>query len=529
MTPVPDRTEQSALTSTSHSGDAEASSDTATGRLAVDLRGIRKEFPGVIACDGADLSVRAGTIHALLGENGAGKTSLVNVLGGVYLPDDGEIWVHGVQQQFHSPADAISAGIGMVYQEFRLVPTLTVAENVVLGSAPRYLNMAEINERVAQLAATYSLDADPTRPVWQLSVGERQRVEILKALWRDADVLVLDEPTAVLTPAEAADLGITLRAMADRGRSVIYISHKLDEVLSVCDEATVLRGGVTVAQSGSLADVGRSDLAQMMVGEAADHVARPARQPRGDIVLALEGISALSDRGLPALREVDLDIHAGEIIGVAGVSGNGQKELAEAIAGLRPLTSGTVHLLGADVGSASPRERARGGLAYVPEDRLGVGLAPHMSVVDNAVLRSYSAMRRGIMLDLRRCEAFCEGLVERFGVRVGRLHEDVRALSGGNLQRLLLGRELTGEPKVLLAAQPTRGLDVAGIAAVLEQIVAQRSAGVGVLLISEDLDELLALSDRLVVMYEGGIAARLDPSTTTRAEVGAAMAGGGGR
>ncbi len=496
--------------------------------MAVDLRGIRKEFPGVVACDGADLAVRAGTIHALLGENGAGKTSLVNVLGGVYLPDGGEIWVHGKQQQFHSPADAIAAGIGMVHQEFRLVPTLTVAENVVLGSAPRYLNMTQITERVAHLAATYSLDADPTRPVWQLSVGERQRVEILKALWRDADVLVLDEPTAVLTPAEAADLGLTLRAMADRGRSVIYISHKLDEVLSVCDEATVLRGGVTVAQPGSLAGVERSDLAQMMVGETAAEVRRPAGQPSGDVVLALDGIAALSDRGFPALHSVDLDLHAGEIVGVAGVSGNGQKELAEAIAGLRPVTSGSVRLLGTDITGASPRTRSRSGMAYVPEDRLGVGLAPHMSVVDNAVVRSYRAMRRGVLLDLRRCEDFCKGLVERFGVQVGRLHSDVSALSGGNLQRLLLGRELTGEPKVLVAAQPTRGLDVAGIAAIQEQIVAQRSAGVGILLISEDLDELLALSDRLIVMYEGRIAARLDPTTSSRAEVGTAMAGGGG-
>ena len=502
------------------------SSPELTTSFAVDLRGIRKEFPGVVACDGADLSVRAGTIHALLGENGAGKTSLVNVLGGVYLPDGGEIWVHGEQQQFHSPADAIAAGIGMVHQEFRLVPTLTVAENVVLGSAPRYLNMTQIAERVAHLAATYSLDADPTRPVWQLSVGERQRVEILKSLWRDADVLVLDEPTAVLTPAEAADLGLTLRAMADRGRSVIYISHKLDEVLSVCDEATVLRNGVTVAQPGSLAGIERSDLAQMMVGEAAAQVSRPAKQPNGDVVLALEGISALSDRGFGALHSVDLNVHAGEIVGVAGVSGNGQKELAEAIAGLRSVTSGTVRLLGDDLTGASPRARSREGLAYVPEDRLGVGLAPHMSVVDNSVVRSYPTLSRGLMLDLRRCEEFCEGLVQRFGVQVGRLHEDVSALSGGNLQRLLLGRELTGEPKVLVAAQPTRGLDVAGIAAIQEQIVAQRSAGVGVLLISEDLDELLALSDRLIVMYEGRIAARLDPTTTSRAEVGAAMAGG---
>ncbi|WP_419916457.1 ABC transporter ATP-binding protein [Candidatus Poriferisodalis sp.] len=495
------------------------------GRVVVDLRGIRKEFPGVVACDGANLTVRAGTIHALLGENGAGKTSLVNVLGGVYLPDAGEIWVHGQQRQFHSPADAIAAGIGMVHQEFRLVPTLTVFENVVLGSAPRYLDMGQIIERVAHLAATYSLQTDPSRPVWQLSVGERQRVEILKALWRDADVLVLDEPTAVLTPAEAADLGLTLRSMADRGRSVIYISHKLDEVLSVCDEATVLRNGVTVAQPRSLAGIDRSDLAEMMVGEAATLIQRPAERTSGDVVLELAGVAALSDRGLPALHSVDIDVRAGEIVGVAGVSGNGQRELAESIAGLRPTTAGTMLLEGVDITGASPRGRSRAGLAYVPEDRLGMGLAPTMSVVDNAVVRSYRSMRRRLMLDLRRCEDFCRQLIERFGVQVGRIHEPVSALSGGNLQRLLLGRELTGEPKVLVAAQPTRGLDVAGIAAIQEQIVAQRAAGVGVLLISEDLDELLALSDRLIVMYEGRVAALMDPTRVTRTEVGAAMAG----
>ena len=505
--------------------DAAVSPGPGDGRVVVDLRGILKEFPGVVACAGANLTVRAGTIHALLGENGAGKTSLVNVLGGVYLPDAGEIWVHGRQRQFHSPADAIAAGIGMVHQEFRLVPTLTVFENVVLGSAPRYLDMGRIIERVADLAATYSLQTDPTQPVWQLSVGERQRVEILKALWRDADVLVLDEPTAVLTPAEAAALGLTLRSMADRGRSVIYISHKLDEVLTVCDEATVLRNGVTVAQPRSLAGIDRSDLAEMMVGEAAAEIQRPTGQSSGDTLLELEGVSALSDRGLPALHSVDINVRAGEIVGVAGVSGNGQRELADAIAGLRPTTSGTMQLAGADITGASPRARSRAGLAYVPEDRLGVGLAPAMSVVDNAVVRSYRSMRRRLMLDLRRCEDFCRRLIDRFGVQAGRVHEPVGALSGGNLQRLLLGRELTGEPKVLVAAQPTRGLDVAGIAAIQSQIVSQRAAGVAVLLISEDLDELLALSDRLIVMYEGRVAARMDPTQVTRADVGAAMAG----
>ena len=493
---------------------------------AVWLRGIEKQFPGVIACAGADLRVRPGTIHALLGENGAGKTTMVNVLAGVYRPDGGEVWVNGQRCYFHSPADAIAAGVGMVYQEFRLVPTLTVAENIVLGAAPRLLRNAEIEDRVAELSAAYGMAADPSRPVWQLSMGERQRVEILKALWRDASVLVMDEPTAVLTPGEAAELGTTLRAMADDGRSVIYISHKLDEVVAFCDEATVLRLGNTVATVEDLEKVDRTALAELMVGSSqGGYVDRPPAIETGPEVLALEGVSALSDRGLPALSDVDLTVRSGEIVGIAGVSGNGQKELSEAIAGLRPVTGGRVVFNDQEITQTSPRVRYRLGLAYVPEDRMGVGLAPKMSVVDNSVVRSYRSQRRGIMMVMARCIKFCRDLVERFGVRVGRLHDPVAGLSGGNLQRLLLGRELAEQPAVLVAAQPTRGLDVKGVAAIQSHLVAQRAGGVGVLLISEDLDELLALSDRLLVMYEGRVVAELDPDATTRGEVGAAMAG----
>lgn len=493
---------------------------------AVLLRGIEKQFPGVIACAGADLMVRPGTIHALLGENGAGKTTLVNVLAGVYRPDAGEVWVNGQRHYFHSPADAIAAGVGMVYQEFRLVPTLTVAENVVLGSAPRLLRQAEIEERVAELSAAYGMAADPKRPIWQLSMGERQRVEILKALWRDASVLVMDEPTAVLTPGEAAELGATLRAMADDGRSVIYISHRLDEVVAFCDEATVLRQGQTVATVENLESVDRSALAELMVGSSeGGYVDRPPPNEAGPEALVLHGISALSDRGLPALTEINLTVRSGEIVGIAGVSGNGQKELAETIAGLRRPTVGRVMLNEKDVTQTSPGARYRLGLAYVPEDRLGVGLAPKMSVVDNSVVRSYRSQRRGLMLVMAQCLQFCRDLVEKFGVRVGRLHDPVAGLSGGNLQRLLLGRELAEQPAVLVAAQPTRGLDVQGVASIQSHLVAQRADGVGVLLISEDLDELLALSDRLLVMYEGRVVAEFDPDATTRGQVGAAMAG----
>ena len=493
---------------------------------AVWLRGIEKRFPGVIACAGADLRVRPGTIHALLGENGAGKTTMVNVLAGVYRPDGGEVWVNGERCFFQSPADAIAAGVGMVYQEFRLVPTLTVAENIVLGSAPRLLRSAEIEERVAELSAAYGMAADPTRPVWQLSMGERQRVEILKALWRNASVLVMDEPTAVLTPGEASELGAALRAMADDGRSIIYISHKLDQVVAFCDEATVLRQGKTVATVDDLQDVDLTSLAEMMVGSTeGGYVQRPPALEAGPEVLSLQGVSALNDRGLPALTDINMTVHSHEIVGIVGVSGNGQKELAEIINGLRRPTEGRVTVKEQDVTDASPGDRYRLGLAYVPEDRLGVGLAPKMSVVDNSIVRSYRHQRRGLMLVMAKCVEFCQALVERFGVRTGRLNDPIAGLSGGNLQRLLLGRELAEQPAVLVAAQPTRGLDVQGVAAIQSHLVAQRAEGVGVLLISENLDELLALSDRLLVMYEGRVVSELAPDVTPRTVIGEAMAG----
>ncbi len=493
---------------------------------AVWLRGIEKQFPGVIACAGAELKVRPGTIHALLGENGAGKTTLVNVLAGVYRPDDGEIWVNGQHQTFHSPSDAIAAGIGMVYQEFRLVPSLTVAENIILGAAPRLLRSAQVEERVAELSNTFGLAADPTRPIWQLSMGERQRVEILKALWRNASVLVMDEPTAVLTPAEAAELGLTLRAMAEEGRSIIYISHKLDQVVAFCDEATVLRRGKTTATFFDLMNVDLADLAEKMVGKSTTHnIQRPEPIEAGAAVLELNNISACNDRGLPALHNINFTIYAKQIVGIVGVSGNGQKELAEVITGLRHPTTGNVILGDTDITAASPAARYGLGLAYVPEDRLGVGLAPKMSVVDNAIVRSYRSQRKGLFLAASKCLDFCKGLVERFGVRVGRLSDPIAGLSGGNLQRLLLGRELAGQPQLLVAAQPSRGLDVQGVAAIQGHLVEQRKNGVGVILISEDLDELLALADRLFVMFEGRIVGEYGPDVTPRTILGAAMAG----
>ena len=493
---------------------------------AVELDGIWKRFPGVIANSGANLTVRPGTVHAVLGENGAGKTTLMNCLAGVYRPDEGAVRLGGQEMSFSSPADAIAAGVGMVHQEFRLVPTFTVAENVVLGAAPRIIDQGGIEASVADLAARFGFDADPARPVWQLSMGERQRVEILKALWRDANVLILDEPTAVLTPQEAVELGEVLRRMVAEGRSVIFISHKLDEVVSFCDEATVLRGGATVAASLPVAEVDASELAQLMVGDVAVEPVPVAVAMPGDPALTVDSLSVRDARGLLAVDDVSLEVRSGEIVGIAGVAGNGQRALTDAIAGLEPVESGTITVMQHDVTSASPQRRFRAGLAYVPEDRLGVGLAPKLPVTENAMMRAYRKLRRGPMLAWDDADQLTDQIIREFEVKIGSKDAPLASLSGGNLQRLLLGRELTGEPDILVASQPTRGLDVAGVRAIQRLIVQQRDNGTGVLMVSEDLDELLALADRILVMVEGRIVGEFDPRVATRADIGAAMIGG---
>lgn len=492
---------------------------------AIELIDIWKRFPGVIANAGATLSVERGTIHAVLGENGAGKSTLMNVLSGVYRPDEGQVLINGKQCWFHSPSDALSSGIGMVHQEFRLVPSFTVAENIVLGASEKIIKRSAIEKEVDEIAQQFGLVIDPTRPVWQLSMGERQRVEILKTLWRKAQILILDEPTAVLTPTEADDLGEVLRKMAEDGRTIVFISHKLHEVTSFCDEATVLRGGKTVASSLKVKEVNESDLAGLMVGSSPMISERPPLQESGEEMLVIKGLGALDDRFLPAVKNLDLTVCSGEIVGIAGVSGNGQREMAQAIAGLRPITSGAVVIAGSDLTNAPPSDRFTAGLGYVPEDRLGVGLAPRLTVTENAILRNYKSLRRNMLLVAEQAAAYCKDIVERFGVKTGPIGDPIAGLSGGNLQRLLVGRELSGDPKVLVAAQPTRGLDVQGVKAIQDLLIAERSEGVAVLLISEDLDELLTLSDRLLVMHEGEIVREFDPTTAHRHEIGAAMAG----
>ena len=498
------------------------------------MRGITKRFPGVVANDAVDFEAARGEVHALLGENGAGKSTLSNILTGLYQPDEGEIRLFGELVRLHSPSDAIDAGIGMVHQHFRLVPVFTVAENVILGEhreeARRFvIHPDKIERDVAELGRRYGVAVNPRARVWQLAVGEQQRVEILKALYREARILILDEPTAVLTPQESRALFATLRTMAAEGRSVIFISHKLKEVKAVADRVTVLRGGRTIATLAA-ADASPGDLAALMVGREVELTTRVERAsaPAEASALRLAGLSVRGDRGEEAVREVSLDVRQGEIVGVAGVAGNGQRELAEAITGMRPPTSGEVYVGGKRLRSGDPRAAIAAGVAHVPEDRLGTWVAPSLSIAENAVLKTYRrrGISRGPVLSWRAIRQQALDLIKRYAVATPGPQLRVRDLSGGNLQKLVLGREFAGEPKVLIAASPTRGLDVGAIETVHTYLREAAAAGVAVLLISEDLDEIRALADRIVVIYEGELTGSFDPRTATVEAIGLAMAGG---
>jgi ABC-type uncharacterized transport system ATPase subunit len=494
------------------------------------MDGITKRFPGVVANDGVSFEAAPGEVHALLGENGAGKTTLMNVLTGLYRPDEGEIHLDGERVSFHGPRDALDAGIGMVHQHFRLVETLTVAENVLLGwHRPRFwLGGRPGRREVREVSEALQLHVDPEARIWQLSVGEQQRVEIVKAVFRGSRVLVLDEPTAVLTPQEADGLFNTLRVMAREGHSVIVITHKLHEVMAVADRITVLRGGKSVDTVG-VRDVTLRSLASLMVGREIAEATRVERaHSLGDAMLELESVSAAGDRGGLALRDVSFSVRSGEIVGVAGVAGNGQRELAEVISGMRAWTEGAVRVAGAMLRPGYPRDAIAAGVAHVPEDRLGTGLAPSLSIARNAVLKTYRTppVARGPFVLLRRMAEVARSLISRYDVQTTGPDAPARNLSGGNLQKLVLGREFQGSPRVLIAAQPTRGLDVGAIEAVHDYLREAAANGVAVLLVSEDLDEILALADRVLVLYEGAVAGELDAASATVDELGFLMAGG---
>jgi simple sugar transport system ATP-binding protein len=500
---------------------------------AVELRGITKRFPGVVANDDVQFDAAEGEVHALLGENGAGKSTLSNILTGLYRPDEGEILIGGKVVSFHSPRDALDVGICMVHQHFRLVSPFTVAENVILGDhrgegKKLVVNPRRIERRVAELGERYRIAVDPRARIWQLSLGEQQRVEILKALYREARILILDEPTAVLTPQEASSLFETLRVMADEGRTIIFISHKLHEVKAVSDRVTVLRGGKNV-ETVQTKDATPRSLAALMVGREVNMAERvPRAGAFGAPVLETDDLWAAGDRGEETLRGVSLSVRAGEVLAIAGVAGNGQRELAETVTGMRTPTRGTITVDGKPLHGGDPREAIRAGVAHVPEDRLHTGVAPSLSIASNVVLKSYRgrSVVKGPLLRLRTIRDYAAQLIKRYDVRGGGPDLPARRLSGGNLQKVVLAREFEGKPRVLVVASPTRGLDVAAIETVHRYLRDAAANGVGVLLISEDLDEILALADRIAVIYEGAIAGEVDASSATVEEIGLLMAGG---
>lgn len=504
-------------------------SPTSAPAPALEARGIVKAFPGIVANDDVDFDVRVGEIHALLGENGAGKSTLVNILSGMYRPDAGQILLDGAPVTFGSPREAIAAGVGMVHQHFTLVPSQTVTENVLLGlKKPRFLLRPKRSEaEIGALAEQFGLRVDPGAKIWQLSVGEQQRVEILKMLYRGARILILDEPTAVLAPQEVEELERTLRTMTLSGRSIVFISHKLTEVLAIADRITVLRRGRVTAAAIPAAGTSKTDLTSRMVGrEVMEMLERPPFRP-GPVVLSVKDVHADGDRGLPALRGVSLDVRAGEIVGIAAVAGNGQTELAQVITAMRACR-GSVTIGGVEVANGSSGHAIAQGVAHVPEDRTGVGSSPNLSVTDNLIMKRYkeAPVAHGWFMDDPAARTIAEELRTSFGITTPSIDTQVRLLSGGNLQRLILAREIDAGPKVMVAAQPTRGLDVGAIEAIHRILFERRSEGTAILLISEDLDEILAVADRVDVMYEGRIAGSFDAAAADIHEIGLLMTGG---
>ena len=499
--------------------------------LAVELEGINKSFYGVHANAAVDFELRWGEVHTLLGENGAGKSTLCSILAGLYRPDSGSFRYDGQAQSFKSPKDALAAGIGMVYQHFRLVSNLTVAENLALGhpDVPVRVSQTLLEQEARELGERYGLPVDPAARIWQLSVGEQQRVEILKLLYRNVRVLILDEPTAVLTPVEAEQLFTTMRQMADEGRSVIFVSHKLHEVKAVSDRVTVLRGGRHVGTVNT-ADAETRDLARLMVGRDLELSTRSGGEVSGTPMLEVHDLRVASDRGLEAVAGMSFTVRAGEVLGVAGVSGNGQRELAYALVGLRQPTTGTVTIDGQDVTNASVHDHTKAGIAYVPQSRLGMGLAPGLTTEDNLALKAFRRppYSRGPWLSRGAFLTRGAEQIEEYDIRGVRPGLPIRLLSGGNLQKALIAREVSLNPKVLVARSPTRGLDVGATEAVRQHVLTERAKGTAVLLISEDLDELLALSDRLIVLYEGQIVGEMPAEEATAEKLGMLMGGTGG-
>jgi simple sugar transport system ATP-binding protein len=495
----------------------------------LELRGITKRFPGVVANDHVDFELRRGEIHALLGENGAGKSTLMNIVYGLYHPDEGEILIGGKRVSIDSPSAAIERGIGMVHQHFMLIPVMTVAENIVLAREPRragiLLDFGDADRRVEEVSKAFNFQIDPDALIQDITVGQQQRVEILKALYRGADILILDEPTAVLTPQEATDLFAILHTLVREGMSVIFITHKLNEVLAIADRITVLRRGKTI---DTIPREGATEegLARMMVGrEVLLRVEKEPADPQ-ETLLRVQDLEVDDERDLPAVRGVSFEVRAGEIVAIAGVDGNGQTELVEALAGLRKSKAGTVEIAGTDVTGANPRRHLDTGLGHIPEDRHRRGLVLEFNLGENLALHDYRKppnSRYG-WLHPRRIAAWARGLLKEFDVRGGTTESRASSLSGGNQQKVVVAREVERDPRVLIAAQPTRGLDVGAIEFVHRRLVVERDEGRAILLVSLELEEVLSLADRILVFYEGRIVGEFDSSATPE-ELGIAMTG----
>jgi simple sugar transport system ATP-binding protein len=514
----------------------------------VEMKQIVKRFPGLVANDGVDFEAQKGEIHGLLGENGAGKTTLMNILYGLYRQDSGDVFFEGLPVHIDSPKHALELGIGMVHQHFKLIPRLTVLENIVLGLRPEIgpeiqgsgllasarrkfsevfgLDMKTAETRVMELAERFGLKIHPHAKVWELSVGEQQRVEIVKALYRKAKLLILDEPTAVLTPQEVDSLFDMLQTMVEQGYTIIFITHKLNEVLNACHRITVLRNGQLVSTVDSSKST-QKNLAKLMVGrEVFFHLDKAETAP-GEEILKVEKLRVLNDKGLEAVRGASFSVHEGEILGLAGVSGNGQTELIEAINGLRPVESGKIYFRGKDITNAAPRHIIEQGVGYIPEDRMSVGLATGMTITENTLLKNQGGRQfnRGWFLNYTAVKKTAEQLVEEFDVRTPSTSIPVGRLSGGNIQKIILAREISRNPLFLIASQPTRGLDVGAMEYIHRRILQERESGAGILLISEDLDEIFKLSDRIVVLYEGLIMGDVRCEDAGREQVGLWMSG----
>lgn len=493
----------------------------------IQMRGIVKTFPGVVANDCVDLDICAGEIHALLGENGSGKSTLMSILAGLYRPDAGTITVDGEVLKFTSPRDAISCGIGMIHQHFKLVEPFTVTENMMMGdNSGLLLSGKKVKTEIVALGEKYGLSVNPDAVVGYLSVGEKQRVEILRALYHGSQVLIMDEPTAVLTPQETCELFANLKKMANNGCAVVFITHKLNEVHELADRVTVLRGGKVTGKL-TRGEFDTEHLVRLMVGR--DVASQYGREDGSadDVALRLENVTARNDMGLPGLTRLSLTLRQGEILGLAGVAGNGQRELAEVITGLRKVTSGTVSVFGEDVTNGKPADLIARGVSYVPEDRLGVGLAPDLDILDNLLLKSYREPEcSGRWLLRRRAnEERAVKLVRQHQVKLASMGQPVRLLSGGNLQKLLLAREIAQQPRLMVVVYPARGLDVGATEAVHKLLLALRANGTAILLISEDLDEILKLADRVGVLFNGQMAGEFSADAVDIATVGHLMAG----